>query len=495
MSQSATTTELSLDQWAELALQRPADIPAIEFDKVWVCWGELQHLATNLREQLAQQQVYAGANVALIARNHPACVAAFVGLIAAELNIRMIYPFQSSTGIAREVEELKPAAVIALTEDLGNEVTSAARHCDSCAIALSWPGVELVNGRASSEQLAGDTESLAIEILTSGTTGKPKPFKVSYDMLARHMLAGLKPDDVDANAQEPVLLYFPVGNISGLYTTLPAILGGRRVVLLERFNIDAWHDFVLRYRPSAGGLPPAAVQMVLDAEIPKDDLSSIRFFGVGAAPLDPAVQAAFEQRYDIPILLSYGATEFGGPVTRMTPDMHAQDGERKRGTVGKPLPGVKLRVIDPESEQVLPANSEGILEVVSPRIGPDWIRTSDIARIDEDGYLFHCGRADGAIVRGGFKILPETVERALLAHPAVSSAAVVGLPDRRLGQVPVAAVVLKPGQAVSQDTLMAFLRERVLKTHLPTQWRFVDALPRTKLSYKVDQAAVRALFQ
>jgi acyl-coenzyme A synthetase/AMP-(fatty) acid ligase len=141
----------------------------------------------------------------------------------------------------------------------------------------------------------------------------------------------------------------------------------------------------------------------------------------------------------------------------------------------------------------MPPGSEGLLEVVSPRVGPGWIRTSDIAMIDSDGFLFHRGRADGAIMRGGFKILPESVERALMLHPAIADAAVVGIPDRRLGEVPAAAIRLRPGApAPAAAVLEAHVRQHVLATHIPVRWLFCDELPRTP-SLKPDRAAVRRL--
>src|SRR5260370_33598562 len=120
----------------------------------------------------------------------------------------------------------------------------------------------------------------------------------------------------------------------------------------------------------------------------------------------------------------------------MTTELYPEWGTRKFISVGRPFSGSQLRVIDPETGAVLPAGREGILEVISPRIGPDWIRTSDVVLIDEDGFLFHRGRADGAIIRGGFKLLPETIERALLLHPSVSPPAFVRLPDTRPPHVP-----------------------------------------------------------
>ncbi len=158
------------------------------------------------------------------------------------------------------------------------------------------------------------------------------------------------------------------------------------------------------------------------------------------------------------------------------------------------MPGASLRIIDPDTGTVLPPGQEGLLEVISPRIGPDWIRTSDIAVIDEDGFLFHRGRADGAIMRGGFKLLPETIERALMLHPAISAVAVVGLSDARLGQVPAAAIQFKPDVVPPGIAeLETHLRDQVYATHIPVIWRFVRDLPRTP-SLKVDRPALRRLF-
>jgi acyl-coenzyme A synthetase/AMP-(fatty) acid ligase len=128
-------------------------------------------------------------------------------------------------------------------------------------------------------------------------------------------------------------------------------------------------------------------------------------------------------------------------------------------------------------------------------MGPQWIRTSDIAMIDEDGFMYHRGRADGAIMRGGFTILPETIERALLLHDAISAAAVLGMPDQRLGQVPAAAIQLKPGiEPPDIAALETHLRRHVYATHIPVAWRIVEELPRTP-SLKIDRPAVRRLFE
>jgi long-chain acyl-CoA synthetase len=489
-----------LQQLTQQALARDAARQAIEFEQRWVTWGELREVADQLSALIDASGVDPHASIAFVPRNRPSAIGALLGLIARDRSIRMLYAFQSATALARDVERIKPALIIAAAQDYSSELLAVLQAEGIAAIALEAQSAAAMPGLERTQRLADEVTAASprIEILTSGTTGPPKQFAISYDLIAKHMVGtsvipSIQTDDI--LKLPPTLFLMPLGNISGVYSTLPALLKGQRAVLMEKFTVAGWHDHAVRHRPQVSGLPPAGVRMVLDANIPREDLSSIRAIGTGAAALDPSAHKAFEERYGIPILLSYGATEFGGPVTAMTADLHATWGKQKFGTVGRALPGVQLRVIDSSTGEVLGAGEEGILEVVSPRIGPEWIRTSDIAVIDADGFLFHRGRADGAIMRGGFKLLPETIERALMLHQKVSAAAVVGLADKRLGQVPAAAIQLKPGvEQPSVADLEAHLRDHILATHIPVEWRFVAALPMTP-SLKTDKPAVRRLFE
>jgi acyl-coenzyme A synthetase/AMP-(fatty) acid ligase len=235
--------------------------------------------------------------------------------------------------------------------------------------------------------------------------------------------------------------------------------------------------------------------MVMDADVPREDLSSLAFIIAGAAPLDPSVQKAFEARYGVALLPLYGATEFGGPVAFMTPQLHAEWIGTKLGSVGRPYAGAKLRVIDAATGEELPAGQVGILEIMSPRLGDYWVRTSDMALIDADGFLFINGRADGAINRGGFKVLPDSIERALKLHPAISAAGVTAIADRRLGQVPAVAIQFKPGlPSPSISELKAHLREHVVATHIPVEWKVVESLPYTP-AMKIDRVSLRRMFE
>lgn len=487
-----------LSRLSAAVLNLPAATAAIEFDRRWFTWGELREIARATTDLIQESGSPRDARIVLVAKNRPSAVAAYLGLMEQQYSFRMVYPFQSAVAMAREIEQIRPSVVIAAEEQFTDEFRVALGRLGIAGIGLTALDAVAVAGleRASIDSVKSLSPS--IEIHTSGTTGAPKPFAISYATVARHIVAGRPtPSSAGPNPEllPPTLMYFPVGNITGLHSTIAPLLRGQRGVLLDRFSVDGWHDHLVRYRPSAGGLPPSGVQMVLDADLPKEDFASLKMIGTGSAPLDPSVQKAFEARYGVPILLAYGATEFGGPVTSMTPDLYREWGDRKPGSVGKPLAGAQLRVVDQESGEPLPADALGLLEVVSPRIGTDWIRTSDLARIDADGFLFLHGRADGAIMRGGFKILPETIEQALMLHPSVSASGVIGIADHRLGQVPAAAIQLRRGiEPPPFAVLEAHLRERLPATHIPVRWLYVDELPRTA-SLKVHIPSLRNLFE
>ena len=192
------------------------------------------------------------------------------------------------------------------------------------------------------------------------------------------------------------------------------------------------------------------------------------------------------------MLGTYGATEFAGAIAGWTLKDKKQWGPRKRGSVGRAHHGIELRIVDPDTGDVLPAGQTGLLEARGGQLpGEDgaWLRTTDLATIDDDGFLFIRGRADDAINRGGFKIPPSVIEDALAAHPAVDEASAVALPDARLGQVPGGggdAASARPPKRSSWSTSPS----RLTRYQRPVAIKVVDQLPRTP-SLKISRALVR----
>jgi long-chain acyl-CoA synthetase len=484
------------------ALQRDAEARAIEFQGQWYTWGWLKTLADHLDEALDEAGIGPGQPVGVIPRNRPAFAAALLCLIATRRTIVMIYAFQSAEAMADDIRRLRLPAVLAEAQDWSAATIAAARELSCLGLSILGtantvtpvPGLE----HSSGQGLRGRAMEPAIEMLTSGTTGAPKRLALSFAMIARAMV-GENSENAkqfpDATQLEPALLMFPFGNISGLYSYFPMAAGGRPVVLLEKFSVAHWWDFLKRFRPTQMNLPPAGVRMVLDAGIPKEDLDSLEYISSGAAWLDPNVQAEFQRRYDIPILLSYGATEFGGVVAAMTLELYRQFGVAKINSVGRPWAKTKLRVVDSATGRTLAVGDTGTLEILTPHCGPEWVRTTDLASIDEDGFMYHRGRADGAIMRGGYKILPEAVAEKIALHPSIAAVAIVGLPDERLGEIPVAAIELRPGHVRPTEVeLEQHARRHLYSTHVPAAFCIVESLPRTP-SMKISLPGVKQLFK
>jgi acyl-coenzyme A synthetase/AMP-(fatty) acid ligase len=279
-----------------------------------------------------------------------------------------------------------------------------------------------------------------------------------------------------------------------VFRVLLCVAEARRFVLFERFELDRWAAAVREHRPGAVSLVPAALRMVLHSDLTRDDLAGVRAVTSGTAPLSAEDADAFTAKFGIPVLTSYAATEFGGGVAAWTLSDHRKYWELKRGSVGRANPGAQLRVVD-DGGRPLGPGERGLLQVKPAQLGPDagWMQTTDLARIDADGFLWILGRSDQAINRGGFKVMPDDVRGALEHHPAVEGAAVVGRPDPRLGEVPVAMVELRDQHSTDPRALVEFLRTRLSRYEIPTDIAIVDVLPRTP-SGKPDLHAIRSYF-
>jgi len=282
--------------------------------------------------------------------------------------------------------------------------------------------------------------------------------------------------------------------VGGVFRVLLCLAEARPFVLLPKFDLRRWTDAVREHKPRAVSLVPAALRMVLHSDLTREDLAGVRAVTSGTAPLSADDADAFTEKFGIPVLTSYAATEFGGGVASWTLDDHQRYWRSKRGSVGRANPGAQLRVVA-EDGTTLGPGEVGLLEVKPAQMDPGtgWIRTTDLARIDADGFVWILGRADQAIIRGGFKVMPDDIRTALESHPAVRGAAVIGRADERLGETPVAMVELRPDASVTADELSDYLTGRLARYEIPTDLAIVSTIPRTP-SGKADLGAVREHF-
>jgi acyl-CoA synthetase (AMP-forming)/AMP-acid ligase II len=477
------------------------DARMLQCEGRWVSWGSVRSLIELIDRELTAAGCGPGGRVAVVLTNRAESVAALIAIFRAGRTLVTISPLQPPERLSADLAASAAPFVLAPSA-LWSEPVFSQTVAELGATGWSLDEDELIlRLRGSRDAEPGDS-AVAIEMLTSGTTGPPKRIPLTRAQLEASLASALRHNERPESRTKPALsgtvglVTLPIVHIGGLWSLLQSLVAARPVAMLDRFTVAGWHAAVKEHRPAVAGLPPAAIRSVLDGDIPAEDLASIRAINAGTSPVDPALIDALFERYGIPILVVYGATEFSGAVAGWTvKDFHARWADKK-GSVGRAFPGVGLRIVDDDGA-ALGVGQVGRLQISSPQAGgpaESWVTTSDLAHVDADGFLYIDGRADDVIVRGGFKVAPETVVRALRAHPAVADAAVAPVPDRRLGQIPVAAVELRTGTEADGDALRQHCRATLTPYEVPARVYIVDALPRGA-ALKVDRRRLLTMLE
>ncbi|MFC3172720.1 class I adenylate-forming enzyme family protein [Novosphingobium bradum] len=479
--------------------------PAAELDGQWWSWGDLAAIGQALERQLAANGLGKDARVAGMLKNRPEMAGALVHVLASGRCLVTLNPSLPDDRLCEDIRTLKPGAIFGLESDWARAgVIEAARETGCLGLVLTTDRADPVRvvdglGKADLGKLRPFAENdVAVEMLTSGTTGTPKRIplqrrSIEQSVLGAAVYDGRKQGEPPRLRDQVVLVNAPFTHIAGIFGLMNAIMAGRKVAVLPRFTVEGWVGAVERHGLKVASAPPAALRMILDANVAKERLASLSAFRTGTAPLDPDLADAFYERYGIPVLQNYSATEFAGAGAGWTLSDYKAHYPAKRGSVGRINPGLEARTVDVETLAPLARGEQGLLELRAPHLGNgDWMRTTDLAVIDADDFLYIKGRADNAIIRGGFKVFPEDVVKAMQDHPAIREAAVIGLPDERLGQVPAAAYLIKAGATAPSDgELREFLKKGLLAYQVPTYIFLFDELPRTP-SMKVAQPALKA---
>lgn len=480
---------------------------AIQFKGVWASWGDLANIVDGLDEIFEKLNLKKGAAIACALRNRPASAATMMGVVSGGRCLVTLNALTPDDKLAADIIAARAPVLVAEALDWTRPaLREAAARIGAVGVSLTGDparpvllveGLECIGAGPHQPTLP----DIAILMLTSGTTGPPKRAPLRTSVLERQLIEAQGGPTPLASADQPpaggvAIMHGSIVHIGGVWGVLGSAMAGRPICLMEKFNVAEWRAAIAEHRPTASGAPPAALRMILDANIPREELSSLRTLGAGTAPLDPEIVDEFLRRYDLPVLSNYGATEFAGGVASWSLKAFREHWPDKRGAVGRIHRSAEARVVDPESNEPLPFGAEGVLELKGFAVGGDdaWVRTTDRAVLDADRFLWIRGRVDDAIIRGGFKVHPGEVTSVLQQHPAVREASVVGLSDRRLGQIPVAAVELREGAtAPSASALADFVRARLTAYCVPTRILIVPELPRTP-SMKVSLPAVRDLF-
>ncbi|MEV0685186.1 AMP-binding protein [Nocardia sp. NPDC050378] len=361
--------------------------------------------------------------------------------------------------------------------------------------------VAALREQAGQVAAATSTGDLALIIYTSGTTGRPKGVLLGHDNLAA--MCAMVIESLGLNETDHSLLVLPLFHVNGIVVSvLSPLLAGGQATVAGKFSASGFFDTVAAVRPTYFSAVPAIYAMLTaQPEAPGRDVSSLRVAICGAAPMPAELIARFEQRFGVPIVEGYGLSE-GTCASTLNP----VDGQRKPGTVGLPLPGQTVAIMNADGaltsgaepgEVVVrgPNVMRGYLgkpEETAATVVDGWLHTGDVGHFDADGYLVLVDRIKDMIIRGGENLYPKEIENALYRHPAVHETAVVGVPDPVLGEVPVAHVVAAPRATVTAEELTAHCRAELAAFKVPSAIVFVDELPRNPVG-KIDKKRLRVL--
>jgi acyl-CoA synthetase (AMP-forming)/AMP-acid ligase II len=461
------------------------DRVALIIGKDAIGYGQLAAAVQRCAAGLAANGVASGSRVAVVDGGSLLSIASVlaaprIGAAAALMNHALTTPE------LRALMQNAGCADVAVAGD-----AYAARLQEAGASRVLTPADLLSDSPIRAENRAAEIDDRdAMVLFTSGTTGLPKAVGITTRQLSariRGMGRAFRADSRPTVA----MMCVPFFHVGGSLGTLASLYSGNTSVVQERFDAGEWLRLVPEHRVRTAFLVPTMLQRILDhRDFATTDLTSLIAiaYGAAAAPV-PLVRRAMAALPHVAFANVFGQTETLGAYTSLLPEDHRDP--NRVGSVGKPLPGVEVRVVDPDTGADVDTGAVGELWVnTSQNVTEGWLHTGDLARRDTDGYIYPSGRLSDTINRGGEKFGPIEVEEALRTHPAVSDVAVAGITDEEMGQrVGVAVVARLP---VTLDELRSHCRDRIAYFKLPERLMIVDRIPYSETG-KVNRRQLAAL--
>ena len=450
-----------------------------------VTYAELGDAIEHASAGLVSRGVGAGDRVALIDAAGTLAVAtvlacARVGAAAAPMSARATAP---------EIAAMMNAAKCGPVAVAGRE--AVARVTEATGTRPLGEEIMTSSGRTTAPRAQVRDDDIAVVLFTSGTTGVPKPVPLSHEVLGGRVRGFTA---IDPSATPTVsIVCVPFHHVAGLIGVLVGLAGGNTAVLQPRFDAGEWLNLVERHRVQRVFLVPTMLQRIMaHPRFASADLSSVQMITYGAAPASADLIARAVDAFppSVAFIQVFGQTETLGAVTALSPDDHKAG---RGGSVGKAMTGVEVRIVDPVTGSDVLNGEVGEFWVRAQHTAAaGWVRSGDLVRRDDDGYLYVTGRLSDVINRGGEKIDPAEVEAVLRAHDEVVDVAVCGIRDAELGELVGAVVVART--PVDPEALRAWCRTRLAGHKVPARFVFVDELPLTELG-KVSRRDLRSLLE
>ena len=530
---------MSLPAMFERSVRASPRAPFLHFLGRTYSYGEIHRAAQRFAAGLQAAGIAKGDRVGLFLPNVPIYAAAYYGAMMAGAIVVNFSPLYSVEELSWQVGDSGTRVLVTL--DVPELYATAHKVLDSSALEtlvvgslgamLPWikgAALRLLRRSQIADVAFGSTvrswadmtpdrapapvavtsEDLALLQYTGGTTGRPKGAMLGHDQLSvnAQQVAALNPfGDASSEIFMGALPFFHVFANTALLNH--AMVTGASIAMVPRFETKQVLATIQRYRCTGFPGVPTMFQAMLDhPDLAKTDLSSLKVCISGGAPMPGPVHVRFEEVTGVRLVEGYGLTESAGVVSA-----NPYEGTRKRGTIGQLVPGTEVILLDKEDPTCLaPEGEPGELAVHGPQVmrgywnrpetdvetfverdGKRYLRTGDVARIDEDGFLEIVDRIKDMIAVGGFKVFPSVVEDVILEHPAVKEALVIGVPEEYRGEVPRAYVTLNEGAGSSAEELASWLNARIGKHERVDQVVIRETLPKTIIG-KLDRKTLRA---
>ena len=461
---------------------------AVKLDDVELTYQALDGASQLVAGLLASQGVQPGDRVGIMLPNVPYFPAVYYGVLRAGGVVVPMNPLLKGREVQFHLED-SGAKVLYAWHDFAEDGGKGAEAAGAELVGVAPGEFEKLLGEqeARPDIVDRDDEDTAVILYTSGTTGTPKGAELTHSNLRRNVEAAtalfdMSPDDVVFGG---LPFFHSFGQTCALNATISR---GATITLLPRFEPEKAFEVIQRDKVTIlEGVPTMYSALINHPAGDACDTSSLRVCVSGGSALPGEVLRGFEEKFDAAILEGYGLSE-----TSPLASFNHPDRERKVGSIGTPIEGVEMKVVDDDGKEV-PQGEVGEIAIKGHNVmkgywqrddatqevmRDGWFHTGDMATIDDDGYFFIVDRKKDLIIRGGYNVYPREIEEVLYEHPAVAEAAVVGVPHGELGEEVGAAVTLKEGESVDEDTLRDFIKEQVAAYKYPRQIWFVDELPK-----------------
>jgi long-chain acyl-CoA synthetase len=499
-------TDHHLARLAEDSYEMRGDYPALLFEGQWHTSGELFDRASRIATHLTELGIGPGDRVVVSMANCPEVGIIYNAIWRAGAVVTPAMFLLPADALAHIISDAEASAVIT-TPEFVDKLREAVQGIESVRFVASTgeaaDGVLALSSFEVAEPgsiVPRANDDLAALLYTGGTTGRSKGVMLTHEGL--YYTGHAAHESAHVPGINRALGTLPLSHAYGILVTLAGMHNPEPGVgvLLRWFDPDAFLSLIPEHRIQIAAVVPSILQILLTFPLEEHDLSTLQWVSSGGAPLPPEVEAEFCRRVpSVSIRQGYGLTETAALISTNPV------GSERPGSVGKPVPGTTVEIVDDEGNALPPgspgeivASSPGVMQGYwrSPETTKEALRdgrlfTGDVGYVDDEGFLYIVDRKKDLIIRGGFNVYPRDVEDALVTHPAIAVAAVVGRPDPRHGEEVIAFVALHPGATVSSEELVAWSREHIGGYKYPREINILDVIPLTPVG-KIDRKVLRA---